>query len=92
MSVRDLIPWSRGNNQAPTIYRGGEMDPFMSLHRDVNRLFDEVWADEVDINSNALDVHVSRVRARIGAARSVRIVTLRGVGYRLEAVTEASSP
>ncbi len=43
MSVRDLIPWSRGNNQAPTIYRGGEMDPFMSLHRDVNRLFDEVF-------------------------------------------------
>ena len=21
MSVRDLIPWSRGNNQAPSIYR-----------------------------------------------------------------------
>jgi HSP20 family protein len=42
MSVRDLIPWSRGNNQAPAIYRGGDMDPFLSLHRDVNRLFDEV--------------------------------------------------
>ena len=42
MSVRDLIPWNRGNNQAPTIYRGGDMDPFLSLHRDVNRLFDEV--------------------------------------------------
>jgi DNA-binding response OmpR family regulator len=53
-----------------------------------DRLFDEVWADEVDINSNALDVHVSRVRARIAAAQSVRIVTLRGVGYRLEAVPE----
>ena len=54
--------------------------PGRAVTRD--RLFDEVWADEVDINSNALDVHVSRVRARIGAARSVRIVTLRGVGYR----------
>ena len=43
MSVRDLIPWSRGNNQAPTTYRGDEMDPFLSLHRDVNRLFDEVF-------------------------------------------------
>jgi HSP20 family protein len=43
MSVRDLIPWSRGNDQAPTIYRGAEMDPFLSLHRDVNRLFDEVF-------------------------------------------------
>ena len=43
MSVRDLIPWSRGNNQAPTIYRGDDMDPFLSLHRDVNRLFDEAF-------------------------------------------------
>jgi DNA-binding response OmpR family regulator len=54
-----------------------------------DRLFDEVWADEVDINSNALDVHVSRVRARIASSRVVRIVTLRGVGYRLEAVPES---
>ncbi|CAN7525371.1 MULTISPECIES: Hsp20/alpha crystallin family protein [Aminobacter] len=43
MSVRDLIPWNRGNNQAPTIYRSEDMDPFMSLHRNVNRLFDEVF-------------------------------------------------
>ncbi|QND64653.1 Hsp20/alpha crystallin family protein [Mesorhizobium loti] len=43
MSVRDLIPWNRGNNQAPSVYRGGDVDPFMSLHRDVNKLFDEVF-------------------------------------------------
>ena len=43
MSVRDMIPWSRGNNQAPSVYRGGDMDPFLSLHRNVNRLFDEVF-------------------------------------------------
>ncbi|RJT23481.1 Hsp20/alpha crystallin family protein [Mesorhizobium waimense] len=43
MSVRDLIPWSRGNSQAPSIYRGEDMDPFLSLHRNVNRLFDEVF-------------------------------------------------
>ena len=43
MSVRDLIPWSRGGSQAPSIYRGDDMDPFLSLHRNVNRLFDEVF-------------------------------------------------
>ncbi|WP_265520085.1 Hsp20/alpha crystallin family protein [Nitratireductor luteus] len=43
MSVRDLVPWSRGNEQAPSIYRGGDMDPFLSLHRNVNRLVDEVF-------------------------------------------------
>jgi DNA-binding response OmpR family regulator len=48
------------------------------------RLFDDVWSDEVDIRSNALDVHVSRLRNRLAGSRSVTITTLRGVGYRLE--------
>ncbi|HWK64053.1 MAG TPA: Hsp20/alpha crystallin family protein [Rhizobiaceae bacterium] len=43
MSVRDLVPWSRGNNQAPSLYRSDELDPFLGLHRGVNRLFDEVF-------------------------------------------------
>jgi HSP20 family protein len=45
MSVRDLIPWGRDNgNRAPTIFRDdGVRDPFMSLHREVNRLFDDVF-------------------------------------------------
>ncbi len=47
-------------------------------------LFDEVWADEVDVNSNALEVHMSRLRSHLSASESARIVTLRGVGYRME--------
>lgn len=44
MNVRDLIPWSRSNgNQMPNAFRGGEHDPFLSLHREVNRLFDEAF-------------------------------------------------
>ncbi|MDG4876332.1 Hsp20/alpha crystallin family protein [Mesorhizobium sp. WSM4935] len=44
MSVRDLIPWGRNNgNQAPTIFRAGDRDPLLSLHREVNRLFDDVF-------------------------------------------------
>ncbi|MGI0526729.1 Hsp20/alpha crystallin family protein [Rhizobium giardinii] len=44
MSVRDLIPWGRSNsNQVPTVFRDGERDPFLSLHREVNRLFDDVF-------------------------------------------------
>jgi Hsp20/alpha crystallin family len=43
MSVRDLIPWGRG--RSPGV-RGGEvMDPFVSLHREVNRLFDDFVGD-----------------------------------------------
>ncbi|TCL65691.1 MULTISPECIES: Hsp20/alpha crystallin family protein [unclassified Rhizobium] len=44
MSVRDLIPWGRNNgNQAPTVLRDDDRDPFLSLHREVNRLFDDVF-------------------------------------------------
>ncbi|TWG97924.1 HSP20 family protein [Mesorhizobium sp. J18] len=44
MSVRDLIPWSRNNgNQVPSLFRDGDRDPFLSLHREVNRLFDDVF-------------------------------------------------
>ncbi|MDF1599155.1 Hsp20/alpha crystallin family protein [Mesorhizobium sp. YIM 152430] len=44
MSVRDLIPWGRDNgNQLPSVFREDDRDPFLSLHREVNRLFDDVF-------------------------------------------------
>jgi HSP20 family protein len=44
MSVRDLIPWGRNNgNQLPRVFRDDDRDPFLSLHREVNRLFDDVF-------------------------------------------------
>jgi len=41
MSVRDLIPWGR-DKQVPG---PRPQDPFLALHREVNRLFDDVWRD-----------------------------------------------
>jgi HSP20 family protein len=44
MAFRDLIPWGRNGNQAArTSYSGGTQNPFLALHRDVNRLFDEAF-------------------------------------------------
>ena len=44
MSVRDLIPWGRNNgNQLPSVFRDDDRDPLLSLHREVNRLFDDVF-------------------------------------------------
>jgi HSP20 family protein len=43
MSVRDLIPWGRSNNQVPTVFRDDDRNPFLSLHREMNRLFDDVF-------------------------------------------------
>jgi DNA-binding response OmpR family regulator len=55
--------------------------PGRAVSRD--RLFDEVWDDDTDISSNALDVTVSRLRQRVEGG-GVEIRTVRGVGYRLE--------
>lgn len=44
MNVRALIPWGR-NSTAPTTYRDDDRNPFLSLHREVNRLFDDVFRD-----------------------------------------------
>ncbi|MGB3387933.1 MAG: Hsp20/alpha crystallin family protein [Pseudaminobacter sp.] len=43
MSVRDLIPWSRERSQVPSLFREDDRDPFLSLHREVNRLFDDAF-------------------------------------------------
>ncbi|WBQ19189.1 Hsp20/alpha crystallin family protein [Sphingobium yanoikuyae] len=48
MAIRDLIPWSRQENRLPVPIsaeraRHENSDPLLSLHREVNRLFDDVF-------------------------------------------------
>lgn len=45
MNVRDLIPWGRESSPPATVYRNEPTSPFLSLHREVNRLFDEAFRD-----------------------------------------------
>jgi HSP20 family protein len=42
MTMRDLIPWGRNQQTTPSRDRD-EGDPFMTLHREMNRLFDDVF-------------------------------------------------
>jgi HSP20 family protein len=44
MSVRDLIPWGR-SNRPPALYREEDRSPFLSLHREMNRVFDDSFRD-----------------------------------------------
>jgi len=49
-------------------------------------LMDEVYGFDEDVNSNTLDSHVSRLRARLAALNAgVVIHPVRGVGYMLDA-------
>ena len=41
MAMRDLIPWNRGRDVS--VRRGEEVSPFFTLHREMNRLFDDVF-------------------------------------------------
>ena len=59
--------------------------PGKVLSRD--RLIEEVWGNDFDGNERTLDVHIGRLRERFSQERDkVRIVTVRGLGYRLETV------
>ena len=43
MTIRDIIPWSRGAAPPPSIRGEADWSPFLSLHREMNRLFDDVF-------------------------------------------------
>jgi HSP20 family protein len=40
MAIRDLIPWTRNQELAPA---RDNYDPFLTLHREMNRLFDDIF-------------------------------------------------
>jgi two-component system copper resistance phosphate regulon response regulator CusR len=51
---------------------------------DRKSIAEHAWADETEpLGSNAIDVQMSRLRAKLPSA-GIRIVTVRGAGYRLE--------
>ena len=51
---------------------------------DRKAIAEHAWRDETDpLGSNAIDVQMSRLRGKLPDAR-IRIVTVRGAGYRLE--------
>ena len=41
MALRDLIPWNNGSREV-SLHRN-EPNPFLALHREMNRLFDDVF-------------------------------------------------
>jgi len=50
MAFRDLVPWSR--NQQLTPARGDAFEPFFAFHREMNRLFDDVFRSFGTLRTN----------------------------------------
>jgi HSP20 family protein len=42
MGLKDLIPWNNGSREVG-IHRGSDVNPFFALHREMNRMFDDVF-------------------------------------------------
>lgn len=53
------------------------------------RLLEDVWGRDYDVDTRTVDVHINRLRTRIEPAH-VEIETVRGVGYRLVPTDEAA--
>jgi HSP20 family protein len=43
MNIKELVPWSRGNRDRSLATRSDSVSPVVNLHREVNRLFDDMF-------------------------------------------------
>lgn len=50
------------------------------------QILEHVWGYDFDPNTNLVDVHIQRLRKKLGAAGDSIIETIRGVGYRFKSV------
>ena len=96
MNVRDLIPWNRGRDV--TVRRGEEANPFLTLHREMNRAFDDVFRgfDPTSFRSDRVltwpNIEVSETdeEAVVGKTARVReeVVVRKDVADRVETVRD----
>lgn len=47
------------------------------------QLMDEIWGYDTESDPHTVDVHIGRLRDRFRSSRDFRIVTMRGVGYKV---------
>ena len=77
---------------------GLEIDLLLALLRRAGRvvprsaLMDLAGRGDVAVNERAVDVHISRLRKKLGDDAATRIRTVRGVGYVLARSAEAEDP
>jgi DNA-binding response OmpR family regulator len=85
------------HGDTPLDLSGKERDLFVLLLSNPGRvlsrerILNAVWGANADPLTNVVDVYVGRLRRKLGA-EGARIVTLRNVGYRLDAEVQTVSP
>ncbi|MDR1941675.1 MAG: response regulator transcription factor [Endomicrobium sp.] len=68
------------------LFKLASFPPGRTFARDV--LIEDIWGIDFDGNERTLDVHINRLRERFSQKRyHFKITTIRGLGYRLDAIT-----
>ena len=76
-------------NNSITELTSKETDLLLFLYKNANetlereQILKEVWGDEGDYIGRTLDVFISKLRKRLGGDPVVKILNIRGVGYKL---------
>ena len=47
MAMRGLVPWGRQSESTPALYRGEQSNPFMTLRREMDRVFDDMFGQSM---------------------------------------------
>lgn len=48
------------------------------------QLMDEIWGMDAEADERTVDVHIKRLREKFGHLREFEIITIRGLGYKVE--------
>lgn len=83
---------TRGGNEVELTPKELELLIFFMRNRNITlfreKIYEEIWGTEYSVESRTLDLHVQRLRKKLGLGDSLK--TIFKVGYRLEDTNEVS--
>lgn len=50
----------------------------------MNQLIEKIWGMDYDGFDRTVDVHIKRIRENLGHLPGFKVVTVRGLGYKIE--------
>lgn len=86
----NLTTYSVDVDKKPLILTAKEFDLLYALMKNAGRilsrefLLERIWGYAVDVSTRTVDVHIRRLRKKLGTKGSSMIQTFRGVGYKFK--------
>src|SRR6185369_16498487 len=86
----NLTTYSVEVEKKPLILTAKEFDLLYALMKNAGRiltrefLLERIWGYAVDVSTRTVDVHIRRLRKKLGIKNETLIETFRGVGYKFK--------